>query len=151
MPVDMRSEAITPVFLLPHAADVILLLHVLFVGFVVLGLALIAAGGLRGWSWVRNPWFRLAHVVAIGIVVVQSWFGAICPLTIWEMALRSQAEGATYSGTFIGYWLGRILYYQAPPWVFVVSYTLFGMLVLACWFWVRPGPLGGTRGDRGGI
>jgi hypothetical protein len=151
MPGDMRSEAITPVFLLPLVADVILLLHVMFVGFVVLGLVLIVAGGLCGWSWVRNPWFRLAHVVAIGIVVVQSWFGAICPLTIWEMALRSQAEGATYSGTFIGYWLGRILYYQAPAWAFVVSYTLFGVLVLACWFWVRPRPLRGTTGDRGGI
>jgi hypothetical protein len=141
----MHGEAIKPDFLLPHAADVILLLHVMFVGFVVLGLALIAAGGLRGWSWVRNPWFRVAHVVAIGIVVVQSWFGAICPLTIWEMALRSQAEGTTYSGTFIGYWLGRILYYQAPAWAFVVSYTLFGALVLACWFWVRPRPLGGVH------
>ena len=108
----MHSEAIELDLLLPLAADVILLLHVLFVGFVVLGLALIAAGGLFGWSWVRNPWFRLVHVVAIGIVVVQSWFGAICPLTIWEMALRSQAEGATYTGTFISYWLGRMLYYQ---------------------------------------
>lgn len=141
----MQGEAIKPDFLLPLAADVILLLHVLFTGFVVLGLALIVAGGLRCWSWVRNPWFRVAHVVAIGIVVVQSWFGAICPLTIWEMALRSQAEGATYSGTFIGYWLGRILYYQAPPWAFAVSYTVFGVLVLACWYWVRPRSLGGAR------
>ena len=134
----MHSEALEPDFLLPFAADVILLLHVLFVGFVVLGLALIAAGGLSGWSWVRNPWFRLVHVVAIGIVVVQSWFGAICPLTIWEMALRSQAEGATYTGTSISYWLGRMLYYQAPPWIFVVIYTVFGALVVACLFWVRP-------------
>jgi polyferredoxin len=142
----MQNETIRPDFLLQlTAADVILLLHVLFVGFVVLGLALIVAGGLRGWSWVRNPWFRVAHVVAIGIVVVQSWFGAMCPLTIWEMALRSRAEGTTYSGTFIGYWLGRILYYQAPAWAFVVSYTLFGVLVVACWFWIRPRPLGGIR------
>ena len=147
MPGDMQNEAIKPDFLLPHAADVILLLHVLFVGFVVLGLALIVAGGLRGWSWVRNPWFRLAHVIAIGIVVVQSWFGAICPLTIWEMALRSQAEGATYAGTFISHWLGRILYYQAPPWVFVAIYTVFGALVVACWFWVRPHPLRGETTD----
>jgi hypothetical protein len=143
----MHGEAIKPDFLLPLAADIILLLHVMFVGFVVLGLVMIVAGGLCGWSWVRSPWFRLAHVAAIGIVVVQSWFGAICPLTIWEMALRSQAEGAAYSGTFISHWLGRILYYQAPPWAFVAIYTVFGALVVVCWFWVRPHPLGGGTTD----
>ncbi len=138
----MQNEAINPNFLLPLAADAILLLHVLFVGFVIVGLVLIIFGGLRGWYWVRNLWFRMSHLIAIGIVVVQSWFGVICPLTIWEMALRPQAEGTIYSGTFISYWLGRILYYQLPPWVFVVSYTVFGVLVVACWLWVRPRPFG---------
>jgi len=137
----MHSEAIEPDLLLPLAADAILLLHVLFVSFVVMGLVLIISGGLFGWSWVRNPWFRLVHVVAIGIVVVQSWIGAICPLTIWEMALRTQVGDIIYTGSFIGHWLDRILYYQAPPWVFVVSYTVFGALVVACWFWIRPHPL----------
>ena len=130
------------------AADVILFLHGLFVGFVVLGLLFIITGGLCGWSWVGNSWFRLLHIVAIGIVVVQSWVGVICPLTTWEMILRADAGSAGYEGSFIGYWLGRVLYYQAPPWVFVVAYTVFGMLVLACWVWVRPRPFGG--GIRGG-
>jgi hypothetical protein len=122
------------------AADAILLLHVLFVGFVIVGLLLVICGGLRGWSWVRNPWFRLTHLLAIAVVLLQSWVGVICPLTTWEMALRSQAGSATYAGSFISYWLGRILYYQAPSWVFVVSYTVFGLLVVACWLWVRPRP-----------
>ncbi|RLA56796.1 MAG: DUF2784 domain-containing protein [Gammaproteobacteria bacterium] len=138
----MQNEAINPDFLLLLAADAILLLHVLFVAFVIVGLVLIIFGGLRGWYWVRNLWFRVSHLIAIGIVVVQSWFGVICPLTIWEMALRPQAEGTTHSGTFISYWLGHILYYQLPPWVFVVSYTVFGVLVVACWLWVRPRPFG---------
>ena len=30
-----------------------------------LGLLLVAVGGLRGWAWVRNPWFRLTHLAAI--------------------------------------------------------------------------------------
>ncbi|MBT8088371.1 MAG: DUF2784 domain-containing protein, partial [Gammaproteobacteria bacterium] len=72
-------------------ADGLLLLHTLFVLFVVIGLLLIVAGRFLSWDWVRNPWFRLVHLVCIGIVVVQSWFGIVCPLTTWEMALREKA------------------------------------------------------------
>ena len=121
-------------------ADVILVTHVLFVAFVVLGLAAILAGRALSWSWIRNPWFRLAHVLAIGVVVLQSWLGAICPLTIWENALRERAGDAVYPGAFIAHWLESILYYRAPAWVFVVGYTLFAALVVASWFWIRPRP-----------
>jgi hypothetical protein len=76
----------THVYLL--AADLLLFAHALFVVFVVSGLLMIIAGRLLSWSWVRNPWFRLAHLIAIGVVVLQSWLGQVCPLTIWEMALR---------------------------------------------------------------
>ena len=121
-------------------ADSLLLIHVLFVAFVVVGLILIVAGKISSWSWVRNPWFRLAHLACIAIVVLQSWLGKICPLTIWEMALRARAGDATYTGSFIAHWLSEILYYQAPQWVFGLLYTLFGMLVIATWLWVRPRP-----------
>ena len=74
----------------------------------------------------------------IGFVVLQSWFGAICPLTIWEQALREKAGDAVYAGAFIAHWLESILYYRAPNWVFAVVYTLFGALVAASWYWVPP-------------
>ena len=119
-------------------ADLILLVHVLFVMFVVLGLLLIYAGGVLGWAWVRNPWFRVAHLLGITVVVLQSWFGMICPLTIWEMDLRAKAGGAVYQGSFISHWLNELLYYDAPAWVFIVAYTLFGTLVVLSWFLVRP-------------
>ena len=124
------------IFLL--AADAMLLLHVLFVAFLLVGLVLIFVGKFLNWAWVRNPWFRTAHLVAIGVVVIQSWLGVICPFTTWEMALRSRAGNAVYSGTFISHWLETILYYQTPAWVFVVCYTAFGALVAASWFLVRP-------------
>ena len=124
------------VFLL--AADTILLLHVLFVAFVVIGLYLIFVGKARAWSWIRNPWFRLMHLVVIGVIVIQSWLGVICPLTTIEMALRSRAGDTVYSGSFISHWLENILYYQVPPWVFVVCYTTFGVVACASWFWIRP-------------
>jgi hypothetical protein len=121
-------------------ADGILALHVSFVLFVVIGLVLIVTGGLRGWSWVRNPWFRLGHLLAIAYVVAQAWLGAICPLTTLEMWLRSRAGDAVYSGSFIAHWLDRLLYVDAPPWVFAVCYTIFGLLVAGSWVFVRPRP-----------
>ena len=122
------------------AADALLVLHVGFVVFVVVGLVLIWLGGALGWWWVRNPWFRVAHLIGIGIVVLQAWLGQICPLTIWEMALREKAGDATYAGSFIQHWLHELLYYEAPMWVFAVCYTVFGLLVVASWYFVRPRP-----------
>ncbi len=124
------------VFLL--AADVILLLHVLFVIFVVLGMVLIFIGKICSWSWVLNPWFRLTHLAAIAVVVVQSWLGLICPFTTIEMTLRSRAGDTVYSGSFIAHWLESILYYQLQPWVFVACYMAFAAVVVASWFWIRP-------------
>lgn len=123
------------------AADLILLLHVLFVAFVVIGLILIFVGSALTWSWIRNPWFRWAHLAAIAIVVIQSWFGAICPLTTLEMALRSRGGDAVYPGAFVAHWLETVLYYDAPQWVFAVCYTAFGVLVVVSWFRIRPRPL----------
>ena len=131
----MQSD---PGFLYLLAADLLLFGHALFVAFVVFGLALILAGGMLDWAWVRNRWFRIVHLAAIGIVVLQSWLGLICPLTIWEMALRERAGSDTYAGSFIAHWLDTLLYYQAPAWVFTVCYTVFAALVVASWFWIPP-------------
>ena len=120
------------------AADLILVLHALFVAFVVLSLPAILLGGALSWPWVRNRWFRLLHLAAIAFVVVQSWLGMICPLTLWESALRQQAGEEAYGGSFIQHWLHALLFYQAPDWAFVVIYTAFALLVLASWVWVRP-------------
>lgn len=129
----MSSES-----LLLFLADATLVLHVAFVLFVVLGLLAVYVGYFLKWQWVRNRAFRILHLIAIGIVVAQSWIGVICPLTVLEMALREQAGAETYSGSFIQYWLQNLLYYDAPEWVFMILYTCFGSLVLASWFVVRP-------------
>ncbi|MGI5870282.1 MAG: DUF2784 domain-containing protein [Kiritimatiellia bacterium] len=119
-------------------ADLVLTVHVGIVVFVVGGLVAVVLGGIRGWRFVRSPVFRLAHLAAIGVVVAQAWLGVVCPLTTLENWLRIQADEAAYSGGFIEHWLGRLLYYEAEPWVFIAAYTLFGLAVLASWIWVPP-------------
>ena len=122
-------------------ADLILVLHALFVAFVVCGFTLVWVGFWRSWAWVRDPVFRIAHIVAIGVVVLQAWAGVLCPLTVWENALRARAGETGYGDSFIRYWLHELLFYDAPPWVFTAGYSLFAMLVILTWIVVRPRPL----------
>jgi polyferredoxin len=121
-----------------HLADAVLALHVGVVVFVVAGLGLTIVGNFRGWHWVNDLRFRLAHLAAIGVVVAQAWFGAVCPLTSLEMWLRAKAHLTTYSGSFIEHWLQRLLYYDAPSWMFTLAYSLFGLLVFATWWYFPP-------------
>ncbi|MEP6558854.1 MAG: DUF2784 domain-containing protein [Burkholderiales bacterium] len=116
-------------------ADAVLVLHVGVVLFVVVGLLLVLVGNARGWGWVNRWWFRLAHLAAIAVVVVQSWFGWVCPLTTLEMWLRRQAGSTVYAGGFIEHWLSRALYWNAPAWVFGLAYSVFGLIVV--WSWLR--------------
>jgi hypothetical protein len=121
-------------------ADLVLALHAAVAAFVILGLLLTVAGNVVGWRWVNNLWFRVAHLLAIGAVVAESWLGMVCPLTTLEMWLRSLAGDSAYSGGFVEHWLQRLLYYTAPPWVFIVGYTAFAVLVLATWWYFPPEP-----------
>ncbi len=115
-------------------ADTILVIHFAFVVFVVFGFMLIVTGSLARWSWVHNSIFRIAHLAAVGLVVLQTWLGQLCPLTIWENELRRRAGQSDYSETFVEHWLHDILFYQAEPWVFTTIYTCFGALVVLVWF-----------------
>jgi polyferredoxin len=119
-------------------ADVVLVLHVAVVAFVVGGLVLVVVGNLRSWRFVNDWWFRLAHLVAIAVVAAQAWLGLACPLTMLESRLRVRAGDSAYGASFVEYWLQRILYYDAPAWVFTAGYTLFALVVLASWWRFPP-------------
>lgn len=122
---------------LAYLADAVLVLHVSVVLFVLCGLVFALLGGARHWAWTRRLWLRLLHLAAIAIVVLESWLGIVCPLTTLEQWLRVQAGQAAYAGDFIGHWLGRLLFFDAPAWVFTVAYSVFGALVVVSW-WLYP-------------
>ena len=96
------------------AADLVLIVHLALVGFVVLGLLLILAGAVAGWSWVRNFTFRVVHLAAIAVIALQAWLGRLCPLTVLESALRSRAGGEPYAGSF-RFWRKRASWRVARP------------------------------------
>ena len=109
----------------PLLADAILVVHFGFVLFIVLGLALIWIGVACGWQWVRSMPFRLAHLAAIVLVALESLAGIACPLTVWEAVLRDAS-----ASSFVGHWVGRLLYYDFPDAVFTAAYVVFAALVI---------------------
>jgi len=112
-------------------ADLVVAVHVAYVSFVVLGQLAILIGILARWEWIRNRWFRIAHLVAILIVAVEAVLDVTCPLTDWEDRLRRLAGQTGNQGDFLGHWLHELIFYDFPPWVFTTAYLGFAALVLA--------------------
>jgi hypothetical protein len=106
-------------------ADIILIIHFLFVLFVVGSVPLIWLGARLEWRFVRNVRFRLAHLGAILFVSVESLAGIVCPLTLLEDSLRR----ASTDSSFIQRWLHRILFYDVPEGVLTALYLMFALLV----------------------
>ena len=138
-------------------ADLIVIVHVAYVGFVLLGLLLILLGLycrvqgtviLDGAAWLRNCWlwraarnftFRMLHFLAMAIVGFEAMAGYTCPLTTWENDLRELGGQLTYEGeTFLGYWAHEILFYDAPTELFNQIYIWFTVLLLVILIVVPP-------------
>lgn len=83
-------------------ADSTLVLHLLFIGFVI-------CGGLMA---LRTPRLALLHIPAACWGAFIELTGRVCPLTTLEVALRRAAGEAGYSESFIEHYLLPIIY---PP------------------------------------
>ena len=81
-------------------ADLVILLHALFVLFVLFG-------GLLIVKWPRMLWLHLSGVAWGAIVELTGWF---CPLTPLEHWLRRLAGEAGYEGDFLQRYLLALLY-----------------------------------------
>jgi len=87
-------------------------LHLLYFGFVVAGFVLIVTGPAHGIG--RNLWFRLGHLVAIAIVVVEDAGAFSCPLNNLEWGLRASLSGSREASAGIGGLLDRLLFHAIP-------------------------------------
>ncbi len=83
-------------------ADLVLILHLLFVLFVI-------GGGLLVLKWPKLAWIHVP--VALWGVIIE-WAGFICPLTPLENSLRRQAGEGGYAGGFIEHYVTAVLYPQ---------------------------------------
>lgn len=81
-------------------ADAVVVLHLAFVGFAVLG-------GLLALRWRRTVWFHLPACLWAVLVELTGWY---CPLTPLEVGLRTWGGEAGYEGGFVEHYLIPILY-----------------------------------------
>jgi hypothetical protein len=113
------------------AADVILLIHFLFVAFVVLGFIFIWIGYFTKQKFARNAKFRICHILVMGIVLYESLIGMICPLTEWENYLRVRGgQDQVYETSFMKEWIHKIMFFDFSELTFVIVYALFFTLIL---------------------
>ena len=110
------------------AADIVVLVHFLFILFVVLG-------GLLVLRRPRMAWIHLPVAVWGALIEFTGW---LCPLTPLENWLRMAAGGSGYKGSFIGEYLLQVVY---PPGltpgvqlllgsgVVTINLVLYGILV----------------------
>jgi hypothetical protein len=99
-------------------ADAVLLLHGLFIVWVVAGSAVVY----------RRPAWAWAHLPAVAWGAWISFSGAICPLTLLEQSLRRAAGQAGYEGGFIERYLTAAIY---PDGLTPTHQMVLGMAVLA--------------------
>jgi hypothetical protein len=124
-----------------YLADLVVAFHLGYVSYVLVGQLIIWIGLIFRWSWIRNPWFRWTHLLAILVVALEAVCSITCPLTSWEFELRRMAGQHVEESTFIGQLFHNILFWDLPPWAFTCT------LVSRRWFWEllywrRPGGAG---------
>jgi hypothetical protein len=98
-------------------ADLVLVVHLAFVLFVVLGGLLV----------LRRPWVAWLHIPAAIWGLLIEYTGWVCPLTPLENSFRMQGGDAGYSGGFIEHYIRALLY---PAGLTRSSQVLLGSIAL---------------------
>ncbi len=99
-------------------ADVLVVAHLVFVAFVMLG----------GFLLPRWPKLAFLHLPAAAWGAYIEFSGGICPLTPLENRLRALGGGAAYSGGFVEHYLLPVLY---PAQLSLALQQILGGVVVA--------------------
>ena len=105
-----------------------LVLHLLWIVFLIIG----------GYVFLADPWLRVTHFISLFLTFGMQIFSINCPLTYLEDYLRFKAgQGIYYQGTFISYYLEKLVYPGIPQQVITI---LTGTLVvsLIALFFTKP-------------
>ena len=102
----------------------ILVLHLMVILFFILGFPI----GLK----LNHRGFRYFHSAALAGITLLMVVGIPCPLTVMEESLRD----SSYEGSFIAFWLNRIVYLEwfEPVHVLILD-LVFAALVFSSFIW----------------
>ncbi len=86
--------------LLKIAADIIVLIHLLFIIFVV-------AGGFFVLKWPKTAWLHIPAAIWGALIELAGW---VCPLTPVENSIRTGGGEAAYRSGFIDHYVIPVIY-----------------------------------------
>ncbi len=113
------------------AADVVILIHFLWIGFVILGFPVAL--------YFHSAKWRLIHLAAVILMILMQVTRTICPLTYLEAWLRSgESTKDVYPGTFIAEWVERLIYVEDVTLEKIMYATMAYLVLILLSFWCRP-------------
>lgn len=115
-------------------ADGVMLVHLAFVLFVILGALLV----------LRKRWIAWFHVPSALYGAAIEFFGWICPLTPLEQELRRRAGQGGYHGGFIEHYVGQILYPSNWRQIHVLLGVVVILLNTGIYAWILTRGAGGA-------
>ena len=113
------------------AADIVVLIHFLWIAFVILGFPV--------FLWLNSTRWRLIHLAAVIWMVLMQITRSICPLTHLEAWLKSEGQVTeVYSGKFIIETLERLIYVDNVTLEKITYATGIYLTLIVLSFWFRP-------------
>jgi hypothetical protein len=119
-------------------ANLVAALHLAYFLFVVGGFIGILAGARQGWKWIYNPWFRIAHLFAVLMILAEDVFRFPCALNVLETNLRTAPRNAVPEPSAVSGVLDVLLRHTIPGWFLDAMYWTLGMVLLLLLFLLPP-------------
>jgi len=111
-------------------ADVIVVIHFLWIIFMIMGFVLTMAA-FRWKKLFDLFWLRTIHLAGIVFVATLGILGEYCPLTVWEAALRERHDpNAAYAGSFIVHLIEQVVYPNVSPMVVTLPVIMMAVATL---------------------
>lgn len=119
-------------------ANFVATLHLAYFLFIVGGFIGILAGARQSWPWIYNPWFRIAHLCAVLVVLAEDVFHFPCVLNVLETGLRAAPANAASDPGALSRVLDILLRHTIPGWFLDAMYWTLGALLLLLMFLLPP-------------
>jgi len=112
-------------------ADGMVLLHFIWIAFMIVGFLINLAGLFR--REILNWWiFRTVHLIGILYVSLLAAMGKYCPLTVWESNLRMKHDPSlVYPGHFIVHYFEKWVYPNVPAVLVLIPTFVIGAVSLS--------------------
>jgi len=113
------------------AADCVIIIHFLWIAFVILGFPV--------FLYLNWPRWRIFHLASLIAMVIMQLTRTICPLTHLEAYLKSKGvSGQVYPGQFTIETLERLIYVEDLTLEKITYATLIFLIAVLLSFWFKP-------------